>query len=315
MAEFIQCFRTAFSDIEKRVTDIQKTENSYLVERPSDISNEIERYSEYGLNALGKTVGFPYEFLRQVNDTNPSLAQTVISDRVNNYFANGGSSFFAREFLGKISGCVSNRYAYFDDHQVIEIIGKSPLANLEYSHAMVTPERLHLRAIDADAPFKIEGDDSPLYFCYFIDNSMVGIASFKVQLGIYRKVCTNGMIMPIKEFVVCKQVHRGSRDISAEFNETVAFLDEKRNDIKGILTDLSTAEAKILTMNEEYRISYLARALTMSKKEATRVVELFTKTYGGKTKWDMVNAISEFARDTNNIDRREHLEKLALKVA
>lgn len=315
MADFIQRFSTTFSDIEKRVTEIQKTENSYLVNCPSGISTDVERYSEYGLNALGKTVGFPYEFLRRVNETNPALAQTVIGDRLNNYFANDGNSFFAREFLGKISGCVSNRYAYFDDHQVIEIIGNSQLANLEYSHAMVTPERLHLRAIDANAPFTIEGDESPLYFCYFIDNSMVGIASFKVQLGIYRKVCTNGMIMPIKEFVVCKQIHRGFRDISAEFNETVAFLDDKRNEIKNIVTDLSTAEAKIFSMNEEYRLSYLGRALTMSKKEATKVMELFSNTYGGKTKWDMVNAISEFARDTNNIDRREHLEKLALKVA
>ena len=123
------------------------------------------------------------------------------------------------------------------------------------------------------------------------------------------------MIMPVKEFVVCKQIHRGFKDISAEFNSTVAFLDDKRTEIVALLKDLSTAEAKVNTMSEEYRLTYLGRALTMSKKEVNKVLELFTKTYGGKTRWDMVNAISEFARDTNSIERREHLEKLAIKVS
>lgn len=314
MAEFIQHFTTTFADIENRVNQICETENSYLVENPTEISTDVKRFSEYGLTALGRVVGFPHDFIRKVNQSNPALAQIIIGDRVKEYFLNGGKSFYAREFLGQICGCVSNCYAYFDDYQVTSIIRNSPLANLEYAHAVVTPERLHLRAIDSSAPFKVAGDDSPLFFCYFIDNSMVGVASFKVQLGIYRKVCTNGMIMPIKEFVVCKQVHRGIRDISAEFNKTVAFLDEKREDIKSLVSDLATADAKILSMNEEYRTSYLARALTMSKKEVNMVMELFT-IYGGKTKWDMVNAISEFARDTNSVDRREHLEKLALKVA
>ena len=315
MSNFLQSFRTTFDDIEQRVTKISATENSYIVEQPSEITTDVERYSEYGLTALGKTVGFPHEFLRTINSTNPELASSVIEQRLNDYFQNGGSSFFAREFLGLISGCVSNRYAYFDDYQVAEIIGKSPLAKLEYAHALVSPERLHLRAIDTENCFKGEGDDSPLYFCYFIDNSMVGIASFKVQLGVFRQVCTNGMIMPVKEFVVCKQIHRGFKDISAEFNSTVAFLDDKRTEIVALLKDLSTAEAKVNTMSEEYRLTYLGRALTMSKKEVYKVLELFTKTYGGKTRWDMVNAISEFARDTNSIERREHLEKLAIKVS
>jgi hypothetical protein len=315
MSNFLQNFKTTFSDIENRVNEISATENSYIVSSPSEITTQVERYSEYGLAALGKTVGFPHEFIRTLNVSEPELASSVIEARTRNYFENGGAQFCAREFLGMVCGCVSNRYAYFDDHQVTEIIGKSPLANLEYAHALVSPERLHLRAIDADNMFKIEGDDSPLFFCYFVDNSMVGVASFKVQLGVFRQVCTNGMIMPIKEFVICKQIHRGARDISAEFNKTVAFLDEKRGDIVKLLTDLSTAEAKITTMSEEYRLTYLGKALTMSKKEVNKVLELFTKTYGGKTRWDMVNAITEFARDTNSIDRREHLEKLAIKVS
>lgn len=308
-------FNTTFETIAERVNEIASTESTIEIDAASTVCDDVSRYTDFGLNTLGKTLGFPAQFIRTVNETNPGLASEIINDRAELYFGNGDKSFFEREFLGQICGIVSNKYVFFDDAQVIDIIENSPLAELSYAHAQVTPERLHLRAIEEDSPFKVNDDGSPLYFCYFIDNSMVGMSSFKVQLGVYRLACTNGLILPIQEFVICKQVHRGSRDICAEFNASIAFLKDKREALKSLVCDLSKAESALETMKEDYRTAYLCRVLNISQKESEKVLNLYKQTYGGKTKWDLVNAITEFARDTNAIDRREYLEKKALKVA
>lgn len=313
--EFKQYFNNDFTSIADEIYRIGNTEKSYIVSGPNDIACEVNRYSEHGLFSLGKTIGFPSNFIAELNKTNSELAEQVVRDRVNNYFKGDAQSFFMREFLGKISGCVSNKYAYFDDTQVADIISASPISKLSYAHSIVTPERLHLRAIDKENPFRVSNDKSDLFFCYFIDNSMVGLSSFKVQLGIYRLACSNGLIVPKKELVICKQIHRGNRDICAEFNETVAFLDEKRSEIIEMLEDLSNAEASILAMKDEHRNAFLARMLNCSKKETVIIIDLFNNVYGGKSKWAMVNAVTEFARSIENIERREYLESRALKVA
>ena len=41
---------------------------------------------------------------------------------------------------------------------------------------------------------------------------------------------------------------------------------------------------------------------------------LYKTTYGGKTKWDMVNAITEYARDLTDVEKRIQLESHALNV-
>ena len=42
---------------------------------------------------------------------------------------------------------------------------------------------------------------------------------------------------------------------------------------------------------------------------------LFNETYDGKTKWGLTNAITEYARDLSDIDKREYLERQAFIVA
>jgi len=184
-----------------------------------------------------------------------------------------------------------------------------------FQNALITPERFHVRAIDEENPFHINNDPSVLYFAFFIDNSMVGQSSFKVQLGIYRLACTNGLIVPVREFVICRQIHRGRKDIASEFNENIAFLKEKQESIKEMLSTMGKEKATIETLKEEFRKDYLAKKLNLNQKETEKVIELYKTVYDGQTKWGMVSAITEFARDIKDINRREYIEKAALKAA
>lgn len=310
-------FQTVFS----RVSDIAETESTQMI--CCGNQNEICRttgFSEYGFNTLGKTVGFPAQFIREVDLTNPDLAVTIVSDRVRNYFDRKNPPFFTRSFNGEICGIVSNKYAYFDDDEVMDILKESPLASYAFQYALITPERLHLRAIDLDNPFKIDGDDSNLYMLYYIDNSMVGQSSFRVRIGVYRQICSNGMIVPLKSFVVCKAVHRGKMNIAEEFNSGIAFLSEKESEIKKLLSDKAAEDAAISDLKEDFQRSYIAKELNLSQKETEKVLNLYysySNEYGRKSKWAFINAVTEFARDIpeGSIEKRLFLESKAVLAA
>ena len=300
----------------KKITDTKSTIQVTAINHEFiDFINNVDKFSDYGLSTLGKTVGFPAPFVRELSKSDADLANEVIRNRVQNYFDKGRPEFYARCFFDKTCGVVSHKYSYFDDNQVVDILEGSPLAKMGFQNAIITPERFHLRAIDKSNPFKVSDDSSPLYFAYFIDNSMVGQSSFKVQLGVYRLACTNGMILPVQEFVICRQVHRGNRDIAAEFNESIAFLSQKQDALKELVMGMSGQEATIEGLKEEFRKEYLAKKLNLNRKETDKVMELYQTVYDGHTKWGMANAITEFARDLNDINRREFLERAAFKVA
>ncbi len=306
----------SFDTVYDRVTAITDTEESIRITiENQNRMYEMSRFSDFGFASLGKTVDFPAPFVKKVATTNPTLANAIVADRVQEYFKAERPDFFERSFGGKVCGIVSHKYAYFDDNQVVEIIAGSPIANMGFQNAIITPERLHLRAIDAENPFRITDDGSDLFFAYFIDNSMVGQSSFKVQLGIYRLACTNGMIVPMREFTICRQVHRGEKDIAAEFNESIAFLAEKQEDIKALITGMASEDATIATLQAEFREDYIAKKLNTSKKETEKIFQLFEGVYDGHSKWGMANAITEFARDLKDINRREFLERAAFRAA
>ena len=82
-----------------------------------------------------------------------------------------------------------------------------------------------------------------------------------------------------------------------------------------MMKKLSTTPSALEELKEEFKKDYLAKKLSLSKKDTEKVIELYETVYGGNTKWALVNAITEFARDTKNIDKREVLEKKALLVA
>ena len=168
-----------FDEVRTRVNDLVSTGTITEVAAPLLNLCDVGCYSDFGLKSLGSFIRFPAPFVREIAESNDKLANRIIFDRLMNYFAaDSAKPFFAREFFGKISGVVSNKYAYFDDNEVMDLLADTKLADFRFQYAHITPERLHLRAIDLDHPFKIPGDDSNMYMLYYIDNSMVGACAF-----------------------------------------------------------------------------------------------------------------------------------------
>ena len=316
-----------FDEVADKVYNITKTENTVKLDRENFYRNENRRYvssdaySEYGFSSLGRTLDFPYNFVKKIEETNPLLAANIVEDRMRNYFEKTKSPFYIREFLGKGCGCVSSRYAYFDDNEVCDVIDRSPLKNLHYVSSYISPERLHLRALDP-VPFKVDGDDSDHYFAFVVDNSMVGASSFKIQLGVWRQTCSNGMIIPIKEYVIYRQIHKRNEknivSIADEFNEAIELISEKKEEIKRKFQQLVTEKATIESLDEEAKQAYIGRRLNLSAKETLKLLGIYkayTIEFGRNSKWALLNAVTEFARDLPNLERREMVERKALLVA
>lgn len=305
-------FTDSFNDIKSEVTAIADTENSYEVRNATGRLNRAANYSPYGLVNMGRLVKFPPDFIKTLTDSDETLSELVIENRINNYCKNG-RSFTVREYNGKICGAVTDKYAFFDDKEVIDIVENSRLSEMKYQ-AQVSPERLHIRAID-DEEFYIPNDKSPLRFMYYIDNSNVGRSSFKINLGIYRQVCTNGMIVSQKDFVICKHVHKGTKGFSTDVDMTLKAMDDRKETIKMLVINSALKDSSISKIKEDYRLEYLSKKLNLPKKETGKVIKLFNETYDGKTKWGLTNAITEYARDLSDIDKREYLERQAFIVA
>jgi capsular polysaccharide biosynthesis protein len=123
------------------------------------------------------------------------------------------------------------------------------------------------------------------------------------------------MIVPLGEYTLCRQVHRGNKNIAEEFNENVKFLSERQNEIKGLIKSMSIEKSAIEDLQADFKADYLSKKLNLNRKETEKVIDLYENTYDGRTRWGMANAITEFARDLKDINRREYIERAAFRVA
>lgn len=92
-------------------------------------------------------------------------------------------------------------------------------------------------------------------------------------------------------------------------------MSEKKEALRDLLCNIANEKAKIEEVREEFREAYLQKQLNVSQKEAETILTLYSTAYEGGTRWKMINAITEFARDINDVNRRESIEKAAFKAA
>lgn len=311
----LQSFTQDFNDIYNKVNSIAATENSYDIHRNSDISRllDINNYSDHGLTGLGRIANFPAKFLRDISISNENLARDILQDRISNCLRDDDIHFTVREYEDKIRGVVSNKYSFFDDKDVVNILQNTSLANKDYQ-SLITPERLHIRAIDNET-FNIPNDESPLRFMYFIDNSNVGLSSFRINMGVFRQVCSNGLMISQGDYIVYRQIHKGVIDFTTDVDVTIRMFDEKKEELKELITRSSLTESILSELREDVKVDYLAKKLNIGVKEANNVITLFNETYDGHTNWGLTNAITEYARDIQDIEKRESLERQAFRIA
>ncbi len=302
---------TNFNDVCRAVTDLMAREKTVSIHK-GDVYPVLNDYSESGLTSAGRKFEFPADYVKKIRTIHPDLANRIVDTSTKDAFEKC-PEVITRSFGNGIDGVLSNRYAIFDDDEVIDILSDNEyLMSAGEFWYHLSPENFHIRFI-SNTPFKIPNDNSELHMAIFVDNSMLGAGSFKVRFGLYRSACTNGMIWGLKECTILRERHIGGKNIASELRECLIDVDKYERLLTEKIISMSNTDSKITGMTAEDAITYLKGVLLIGEKKAKNIIELYNN-YGGKTKWDLCNAITDYAHQID-LNDRIRFETLALKVA
>lgn len=305
------------------VKNIADTENSYMVGAADEIPG-ARCYSENGLSQLGTKLNFPSRFVSELLDyDHEELANEIIQTKCDDYFGSKkkGTSLLFREFAdpdgkSRVHGVLTDRYSIFDDKEVVDIMESSDyLMGAEEFWSDITPDQFHTRFVSKER-LHIPNDPSDLSMCVFVDNSMVGKSMLKIRFGLYRWACTNGVISDFKEFNIVRERHIGAdKDWTRIVAEAMIDVKCYEQMLLDRVNKMACEKSAIYDMSEEDAVRYIKDKLTTSTKKAKEIIECFNVVYGGFSKWDLCNAITDVAHNAENLDTRLLYESKAMKVA
>lgn len=270
--------------------------------------------SKHSLNQLCAKIGVPIRYAEKCIKTGRvELAQ----DNINSWLEDYNKSLFIREYSGRARGILSSRYSVCDTSVILEALD-SALRTRNYGGykikgSFLTEERLHLRLIGEQLP--IDNDD--LFLGIFVDSSDVGRSTLTVRIGIYKQVCTNGLVVAQKEFTLFEQKHVGIS--SDEFHSgLVASLSDLDSKVETLIN--CTREAKKATCNPRAKdpnsfegyVDYVKELTHFDDEGVKKIVTLQSSNYD-YSKWGLINSITEVAQDFT-LEKRIELEKLAGKL-
>ena len=276
----------------------------------ADEDREIKQFpiSRYALGQLGTKIGVPVRYIEKCIDSGRiDLAQ----DNVNSWLQDYNKDLFIREYNGKIRGILSSKYSVCDSHEILQVVDDAvDLSNYNIKGSFLNEERLHVRLISKEM-LPIDGED--LFAGLFIDSSDVGRSILTVKFGIYKQVCTNGLVIAKAGGVLFEQKHIGIS--SEEFHQgLVASLSNvdilTENAVEWVRRAQRHNAFKMVSIDEtDEFISRIRQTTNLSEESATKVLDLMQNRYED-SRWGLINSITEVAQDFT-LERRLELEKIA----
>ena len=267
--------------------------------------------SRYALGQLSSKIGVPVRYLDKcIQSGRIDLAQ----DNVNSWLEDYNKDLFIREFSGGIRGVLSNKYSVCDSHEILEAVDDAvDLSKYKVKGSFLNEERLHVRLIGKEM-LPIDGED--LFAGLFLDSSDVGRNILTVKFGIYKQVCTNGLVIARAGGTLFEQKHIGIT--AEEFHDGLV----KSLQNVDLLTDHAvewvqraknrynhwSVETEHPEDIEEF-VAYIRQQTNLSDDSAHKVIDLMQTKYED-TRWGLINGITEVAQDFT-LERRLELERIA----
>ena len=267
--------------------------------------------SRYALGQLSSKIGVPVRYLDKcIQSGRIDLAQ----DNVNSWLEDYNKDLFIREFSGGIRGVLSNKYSVCDSHEILEAVDDAvDLSKYKVKGSFLNEERLHVRLIGKEM-LPIDGED--LSAGLFLDSSDVRRNILTVKFGIYKQVCTNGLVIARAGGTLFEQKHIGIT--AEEFHDGLV----KSLQNVDLLTDHAvewvqraknrynhwSVETEHPEDIEEF-VDYIRQQTNLSDDGAHKVISLMQTKYED-TRWGLINGITEVAQDFT-LERRLELERIA----
>lgn len=302
----------SFGDLLRRANEIQgKCKDHKVAVDNIRMSNNLKlRFDnqEIGLSPLatghlcGK-LNVPSRYFNRLVESGNNL---LAADNINCWLEGDKRTFFLREYDGQIRGVLSGSYSVYDAPEILTTVKEvfDP-ATFILKGSFINEERLHLRLIE-NQMLDIEGED--LYAGITLDSSDVGRSGLKVQFFIWKKVCTNGLVIAKSKARLFKQKHVGIThdDFAEGLKEGLGRFYE----IKSLVSE-SIKETNKIPVNQDLEelVEEVKDKTNLSDQAAEKVIELMQVKYA-PTKWGLINGITEIAQEFT-LETRLQLEEIA----
>lgn len=267
--------------------------------------------SRYSLGQLSSKIGVPARYIEKCVDSGRiDLAQ----DNMNSWLEDYNKDLFIRSYRDSARGILSSKYSVCDSHEILEVVDDAvDLSKYKIKGSFLNEERLHVRLIGKEM-LPIDGED--LFAGLFLDSSDVGRNILTVKFGIYKQVCTNGLVIARAGGTLFEQKHIGIT--AEEFHEGL---------VKSLQNvDLLTENAVEWVRRAKHRdnhwsavseyeddieefVAYIRQQTNLSDDSAHKVIDLMQTKYEDN-RWGLINGITEVAQDFT-LERRLELEKIA----
>ena len=267
--------------------------------------------SRYSLGQLSSKIGVPARYIEKcVSSGRIELAQ----DNVNSWLEDFNKNLFIREYAGKIRGVLSDRYSVCDTPDILKVVDDAvDLNKYKIKGSYLNEERFHLRLVGRDM---LPIDDEDLFAGLFIDSSDVGRSILTVKFGIYKQVCTNGLVIARAGGTLFEQKHIGitAEEFYTGLSKSLSVVDELTEHAVEFVKLAKTAgtgyNLKSLDEKEmEKFIRQIRQTTTLPEASAEKVITLMQTKYDD-TRWGLINGITEVAQDFT-LERRLDLERIA----
>jgi len=259
-----------------------------------------------------------------------SDAPFLLDENVRHWFYKSPERRMIRMLDGNVRAFLSDRFRRLDNYDLMErsvLPALHDIEGLEFHVASLTPERLIMRAILPSLQREIGlrvGDIVQAGFQF--RNSEVGSAAFTVAPFIWKLDCLNGMVSNIGAM---RAYHVGRRIEDTEeanvlyASDTLAsddrtFYLQARDAIRQAVSETSFDQTVDLIRAAGQSATIVAPvaateklAQTYSLNDGERDGVLASLARGGDlSRWGLINAVTDSAKDADTFDRQEEIERI-----
>jgi hypothetical protein len=247
----------------------------------------------------------------------------LLAENVNAWLGEGERRLI-RILDGRIRAILSDKYRVMDNYDLVFLALEEfkRKETVEIYRIDLTETMLYLKAIDRTLADSVRDGDI-VYGGLIIRNSEVGASALRVEPFILRKVCSNGLILEHS----LKRIHLGRQTMEIgeiEWSDETRMLEDralwaKIRDIIRATFDKRIFQLWVEKLKESTKIEIkkpveavnnIVGHLGLTEEQEQRLLMHFSE----PTKYGLINAITNLAGQTTNVDEQVRLEEFAGEI-
>ena len=302
-----------------KASNVRLSEDNMLIFK--DGSTKCQKdITEFAFGQFCSKIGMPISFYGKLMNSEPAELQDMAIRNINTLARYHKNKLLLRCNEDVVRGVLSTKYMPFDTDKILNIFDDEMKNNglLKPDDLMVrgfvnNPDIFHLRLTSA-TPIKAEGVEDGIYTGLSIDTSNVGKAKIAVNFFIYRKLCSNGMVVSYfnKNLFSQKHMNISESEISEGLQYSFKIFPQialKAEEMIIKASNTNIAKELMEFSEKDFRKETIKNKLNASDKDMEEITHILRDNYPA-TVWGYTNAITEFSK-TKEFERRIELERLA----